>query len=69
MFVDLAGIFVKVTFFEHTGRIRIQSETSPPYTDILLSRELVGLMGFREGIVSYGKVNVTGHVHSMAVAR
>jgi hypothetical protein len=52
---------VKVTFLEHTGRIRIQSETSPPYNDILLSLELVRFMGFREALVSYGKVDVTGH--------
>jgi hypothetical protein len=54
MFEDFAGIFLKVTFLIHTGRIRIQSETSPPYNDILLSRELVRFVG-------YGKVDVTGH--------
>jgi hypothetical protein len=60
-FADLAGIFVTVTFLEHTDRIRIQSETSPLYNDILLSRELVRYVGFREALVSYGKVDVTGH--------
>jgi hypothetical protein len=52
---------VIVTFLEHTGRIRIQSETSPPYNDILLSLELVRFVGFREALVSYEKVDVTGH--------
>jgi hypothetical protein len=60
-FADSAGIFVKFTFLEHTGRIRIQSETSPPYNDIVRSRELVRFMGFREALVPYGKVDVTGH--------
>jgi hypothetical protein len=60
-FADLAGILVKVTFLERTGRIRIQSETSPPFNDILLSRELARFMGFREALVPYGKVDVTGH--------
>jgi hypothetical protein len=61
-FADLAGILVKVTFLERTNRIRIQSETSPPYNGILLSRELARFMGFREAIVHSGKVDVTGHV-------
>jgi hypothetical protein len=60
-FADFAGIFVKVTFLERTGRIRIQSETSPPYNDIVLSRELVRFMGFRKALVPYGKVDVMGH--------
>jgi hypothetical protein len=29
--------------------------------NILLSRELVHFMGFREALISYGKVDVTGH--------
>jgi hypothetical protein len=53
---------VKVTFLERTNRFRIQSETSPPYNGILLSRELARLMGFREALVPCGKVDVTGHV-------
>jgi hypothetical protein len=60
-FADLAGIFVKVTLLERTGRIRIQSETSPPYNDIVLSRELVRFMGFREALVPSGKVDMTGN--------
>jgi hypothetical protein len=61
-FADLAGILVKVTFLERTNRIRIQSEISPPYNGILLSRELTRFMGFREALVPSGKVDVTGHV-------
>jgi hypothetical protein len=60
VFADLAGICVKVTFLEHTGRIRIQSGTSLPCKDIVLSRELMRFIGFREALVSYGKVDVTG---------
>jgi hypothetical protein len=59
-FADSACIFVKVTLLERTGRIRIQSETSSPYNDIVLSRELVRFMSFRETLVPYGKVDVTG---------
>jgi hypothetical protein len=60
-FADLAGIFVKVTFLERTGRIRIQSGTSPPYNDILLSRELVRFTGLRETILPYRKIDEMGH--------
>jgi hypothetical protein len=47
-FADLAGILVKVTFLERTNRIRIQSEISPPYNGILLSRELTRFIGWSE---------------------
>jgi hypothetical protein len=59
-FADLADIFVNSMFLKHMARIRIQSETSPPYNDIFQSRELIIFMGFREALVSYGKADVTG---------
>jgi hypothetical protein len=59
---DITGIFVKVTFLRHTGRIRILSESSPPFHDLLLLRELLHFMGFREAVVPYGTVDATGHV-------